>query len=212
MLLIWMHLSLCWLAWGHSCGLCRLFAGGFSCFGKIWLTWAHLSIFPQKVFWCRLSLDCSTPTCMICSFAWARIARQCFRLLSLGNQWTPVLAFWVEEKVSDLINRLDRKHFVWKNYYSTKFLKVFVVSLLFGTLNNHNCMAQPAFVPGGKDFVPQNCLFLFLKLQPLLAMPLWTFCCQAELGPETQSSVIQHLIDTLEHKTRLCWLLDGPQT
>lgn len=138
---------------------------------------------------------------------------ECFYLLSSGNQWTPVLAFWVKEKVSDLINQLDRKkYFVWEALLQYQISKHFRSSLLFGTLNNYNSMAQPAFVPGGKDLVPQNCPILFLKLQPLLATPFWPFCCQAELGLETQSTVIQHLIDTLEHKTRLCWLLDAQQT
>lgn len=64
------------------------------------------------------------------------------------------------KKISDLTHQLDRKYFIWKYFYSTKFLKISIVSLFFGILNNRNCMAQLAFVPGGKDLVPQNCLFL----------------------------------------------------
>lgn len=32
---------------------------------------------------------------------------------------------------------------------------------LFAILNDHHCRAQPAFVPGEKDLVPQNSLFSY---------------------------------------------------
>lgn len=67
-----------------------------------------------------------------------------------------------KKKNSDVIHQLDRKYFIWKYFYSTTFLKISIVFLLFGILNDHNCMAQPAFVPGGKDLVPQNSLFFLI--------------------------------------------------
>lgn len=149
-------------------------------------------------------LEWSPHTSRVFSFAWVRTVRQNFYLLSLGTKWTPILVFWLEEKKSDLIHQPDRKYFMWKYFHSTKFLKLSIVFVLFGNLNNHNCMAQPVFVPKGKDLMPQNYLLLFPSLQLLPATPFWTFCCQAGLGSKTQSNVIQHLIDTLEHKT---WLL-----
>lgn len=146
-------------------------------------------------------LDCSPSTCRICSFTQVRIVRQSFCILWLKKpvNSSPGLPAG-GKKIPDLIHQLDRKCSVQNYFYSTKFLKTSIVSLLFGTLNDHNCNAQPAFVPGGKDLVPQNYLYLLSNLQPLPATPLRPPCCQAGLGPETRSSVIQHLTNTLEHE------------
>lgn len=44
-------------------------------------------------------LDWSPPTSRVCSFAWVRTVRQNFYLLSLGTKWTPILVFWLKEKI-----------------------------------------------------------------------------------------------------------------
>lgn len=78
----------------------------------------------------------------------------------------------------------------------------FFFSLLFGILNGCNLMV-PVFVLR-EDLMHRTAFFSFPNFHFLPATPFLLFHFQAGHSPETQSSVIQHLIDTLVYKTWLC--------